>query len=338
MSLLLALLGTTLTAPGAIAESVGPRDEAPTEVPTTISVAMTAPGPLRVHLDIAVAAADGTPVYGQVWVSDTAAFPDPLLVSGGSTTVDRRVFSAGTRELTFDFRPAQTTPGTTYLPSGTTASATVPGRPTTTRLTLSNEGVGVLELAASVSHYESVEGAPGSMIFRVEGLAPVEIPMGTYVVPGRVEVPDAGGWFATLDLSGLDPKGTYTATATFVPGAGAPVEGSTSSAQTITLSAKKDQAAVQIGLRSPRPSVVEFSAVVYALFPANASGTLVVQDLASRKRVLTLRSVALFPETVTRTLQNVSPGVHRYRATFVPDQGVANLLGDSDTRTVKVRG
>ena len=338
VGLLLALVGSGLSAPGAVAGATDGRDGASgAEVPTTITVTVSTPAPLTLHLDIAVAAADGSPVYGQVRVSDDAAFPDPLLVSGGSTTFDRAVSSAGPRELTFDFSPAQTTPGTTYLPSGTTASVTVPGRPTTTRLTLSNEGVGVIELDASVSNYGSAEGAPGSMIFRVEGLAPVEIPMGTYVVPGRVEVPNAGAWFATLDLSGLDPKGTYTATATFVPGAEAMVEGSTSSPQTVTLSARKDQSAVQIGLRSPRPRVVEFSAVVYALFPEGASGTLVVQDLDTRKRVLRLRSVALFPETVSRTLRHVSPGVHRYRATFVPDPGVKNLLGDSDVGKVTVR-
>ena len=66
-------------------------------------------------------------------------------------------------------------------------------------------------------------------------------------------------------------------------------------------------------------------------------GVTAVQDLDTRKRVLRLRSVALFPETVSRTLRHVSPGVHRYRATFVPDPGVKNLLGDSDVGKVTVR-
>ena len=239
--------------------------------------------------------------------------------------VDLTMGTAGDQDITVEY------PGRDrFLPTTATVRVAVEGLPTTLALTVEDQGVGVLGLSAALGTWDD----NGVVVFAVDGLAPVTVPLGMWIIPGRLEVPAARPDYAAVAIEGLDPKGTYHATATFVPGEGSRYAGS-SAEITTTLTWTDNYSLVIAKPTSPRAGVVKLVVSVLAYFPANVSGTLRIADVTTR-RTVTARDVTPYPNLTHKTLLGLAPGKHRLHITFVPAPGL-ELLGSDVWRTVTVR-
>lgn len=199
---------------------------------------------------------------------------------------------------------------------------------TETTLSGSNPGVGALQLVAAVSGLAAPSSSTGVVVFEVDGREPVFVALGRSVIVGRAgDRPAPDSSTAVVGLTGLDPRGTYPATATFVPDEGSDAEGSGSTATT-TLTRTVDQGRVAIRANG-RGRAVELLFSVHAYPPGAVVGTVVVEDRALGV-VITRRTRVRADRAAFWTVRGVSRGVHRYRATFVP----APRLRDTMTGSV----
>ncbi|GEP39841.1 hypothetical protein NPS01_35040 [Nocardioides psychrotolerans] len=325
-----------LLAAGLVPATATGAPERAADVATSVSAVATATGPLQVHLDIAPTMADGSAPYGVVSATGPRGEYEYAYAQGAAAGVDLTLLEAGRQTIRVEFSP-YSNPVATYLGSATTVETVVqapPPTPTTMTLTGENVGAGVLELQVEVPE---LTDRVGVVVFEVDGHAPVEVPMGYFVIPGRVRAPHAKPSAAGVDITGLKEKGSYHATATFVPG-GSNYEGVT--AETTTrLSLTTSPSGTILRTSSPRAGVVKILVSVLAAHPANASGTVVVTDLTTGKTVVRVRGVTPYPNLTRKTLTGVAPGKHRYRATFVPARGLqGELTGSQAWNTLTVLG
>lgn len=217
-------------------------------------------------------------------------------------------------------------------PAGAVVSE--PVAPTTTALTGSNPGVGALELSAVVSS----EGPPpstGAVVFEVDGREPVTVPLGRSLIVGQTDDrPAPDGHTAVVGFTGLDPHGTYHATATYVPDDEAGPEGDRAEVTTtLTRAVDRGRVAIQANGRG-RAVELLFSVQVYP--PGAVVGSVTIED-RTLGVVVTRRTQVRADRPGFFTVRGVSRGVHRYRATFVPAPRLrATMTGSVATSRVVI--
>jgi hypothetical protein len=234
----------------------------------------------------------------------------------------------------FHWRPRTTVAATTVLCLGLVlapaeAGAVLPDpiAPTTTAVTGSNPGVGALQLSAVVSS----EGPPPTtavVVFEVDGRTPVAVPLGRSVIVGQHgDRPAPDAVTAVAGFTGLDPHGTYHATATYVPDEGSGAEGSASEVTT-TLARTVDESTLAFNPNA-RGRAVELLFSVQAYPPNAVVGRVVVRDLSQGGVAVSRRRHVRAGQAGFTTLRNVGRGVHRYRARFIPLPRLAETLRGS---------
>jgi hypothetical protein len=213
-------------------------------------------------------------------------------------------------------------------PAGTGAAASDPVLvPTATTVTGSNPGVGALRLSA-VASSELQSYSTGVMVFEIDGRKPVTVPLGRYVIAGRkgdLSAPD--DYTAVADFTGLHPQGTYHATATYLPDEGSGADGSGSEVTT-TLTRRVDKSTLTFNPNA-RGRAVELLFSVQAYPPNAVVGTVVVRDRTQGGVVVSQHRHVRAGQAGFATIRNVSRGVHRYRARFIPLPRLADTLRGS---------
>ena len=211
-------------------------------------------------------------------------------------------------------------------PAGADAALSDPV-PTTTTLTGSNPGVGALQLSA-VASSELQAYSTGVMVFEVDGRSPVTVPLGRSTIVGQQgDLPAPDAYTAVAGFTGLDPRGTYHATATYLPDDGSGAEGSGSEATT-TLTRTVDKSTLMFNPNA-RGRAVELLFAVQAYPPNAVIGTVVVRDLSLGGLVVRQHRHMRAGQASWTTLRGVSRGVHRYRARFIPLPRLADTLRGS---------
>jgi hypothetical protein len=326
---LLLCVGVLALAPSGASAHPASVDRA--DVSTTISAAVTfvksksnIPTVQIAHFELTVTTADGTTPDGWVDVVEGDGFWDGIDINDTVTEANQRGFETGDHTFTFVFHPTDLE----YLSSETTVTATAPHYVPEMEVEGVNSANGVLSLWVRVG---AGDIDPGDVIvFEAEGQKPVTVHLGQASIPGRPDFDYLASVFTRADFDGLK-KGTYHATATYVPSATSnylTTEGSV----TTTLDRTTNPSDVWMLADSPSPGRVRLKIGIEAFYPKNAAGTLVIEDLSTKKTVATVRDPRVDATQQTVILRGVRPGVHKYLASFVPAPGLkGSLKGAKDS-------
>ncbi len=303
-ALLFLILGLVGLAPAALAD--------PAQVATTTSVALTSPDSMSIDIAVSVSVADGSAPDGVLQVAIRSADGTFALdlgqhaVRGGTYRTRYSVPRPGVYEVEGRYSPSNSTDTTTYAASSGTSTVDTRVRAPRLYLKARDLGNGVLEVAGNVSAFNGDKIRGGSFEVRVPGRTPVTL------------ANDRGG-LVNAFFEDLPIGRSHTAEVEFRPSAGSGELGVT---RRITKELTQERHSSYIGATgsSPRRGVARISAYMYPNYPAGLVGKVAIRDLRTGTvvaRIATMRYVEIKPGVV-RTLTGVSPGLHRYTATFTP--------------------
>jgi hypothetical protein len=209
----------------------------------------------------------------------------------------------------------------------------------TVNLTASNPAIGAVRLTA---HASSAVPGGGVMVFELEGHPPVTVPLGHWAVVGSphfdqndVYTVDVDWDSAVVDIPGLDPTGTYRATATYVPAGSDPAYGD-SAEVTTTLSVTRTPFVFIASAYKRWPS---FGIAVLAYPDGKKIGTISIVDITTGRRVMhdgiAVARVADVGSGISTG--QVTRGIHQFRATFIPFPALRDTLTKTVVTSPKIR-
>ncbi|MCW2791026.1 MAG: hypothetical protein JWO76_124 [Nocardioides sp.] len=223
--------------------------------------------------------------------------------------------------------------------------ATVVAGPSTAtgalELVATNPSPGAVRLTATDPDWVGVQG---TVVFTLEGHDPVSVPLGHWTVIGSpnfdqfdydysMTVPSDT---AMLDIPGLDPAGTYTATATYVPADGSDPAIADAPPVTKTLTRTKTPLSFSVDNWDGFPMY----AVGVAAYPLGTFvGRFYIVDLKTGEKVVRGASArAKLADDGTRAAsRKPSRGVHQYRIFFTPNADYKDILTKAVVTSPKIR-
>jgi hypothetical protein len=207
----------------------------------------------------------------------------------------------------------------------------------TLELSASNPAVGALRLTAAAPQ---ATGYDGVMVFEVEGHDPVTVPLGRWAVVGSPKFDQDDYWnvevnpnAAMVDIPGLDPTGTYRATATYVPSQG---DASGGDAEvTTTLSVTRTPFLFTAVKERGWPL---FYLGVLAYPPGKVLGRIDIVDITTGiKMVRQATARARVDDAFLIGAAKPKRGIHQFRATFTPKPALKGVFDKAVVTSPEIR-
>jgi hypothetical protein len=208
----------------------------------------------------------------------------------------------------------------------------------TLELSASNPAVGALRLTAAAPQATPYDGV---MVFEVEGHDPVTVRLGRWAVVGSPKFDQDDYWkvqvnsnAAMVDIPGLDPTGTYRATATYVPSQGGAADGDAAEVTT-TLSVTRTPFLFTAGKYQGWPS---FDLGVLAYPPGKVIGRIDIVDITTGiKMVRQATARARVGDGFEISAAKPRRGIHQFRATFTPKPALKGVLDKAVVTSPEIR-
>lgn len=208
-------------------------------------------------------------------------------------------------------------------------------------LVATSPSTGALRLTATNPGWVGVQG---TVVFTLEGHGSVRVPLGQWTVIGspKFDESDYGDVMflqpqvAILDIPGLDPTGTYTATATYVPADSSDPVLTDALPTTTTLARMKTQLTLDVH-KWGRNAAFHVRVAAYPV--GTFVGKFHIVDLTTGQRVVRGASAqAKLADDGVRALSGrASRGVHQYRIFFTPKPAYRHLLTKAVVTSAEIR-